>query len=206
MTRCIHSFIITVSIIIILTTSSYNKPVKDNISNLHTEEIITDLKKCDKILEKTRKIYSQELQRWTIIHNCPSSDEIKVNYDNKTSKIKVNIKIDNKIKNEINSQDIVREYEIGFIPPFKTIMNSVDLVTGATYMISSGLRPFLTAGFRPKMFNLQSRIGIGITTTIYDIGASIYGLAYRNISISLIYGTSVLKKNTAVGIGFGVLF
>lgn len=137
-----------------------------------------NLSKAVGYLKKTSRILKQERTRWGRIHE-KVTDTVRVTKDTNKRKLYVEIEMDSKIKNEINSQPITRKYTLDYAPSGRPVFTYLDIMVGASYAWKSGYRALLGIGVRPFEF-LKERndglagLGIGIHTMVYNSGLILY--------------------------------
>lgn len=153
------------------------------------------------LLEEQKKLLLEEKERWKRIHNNPVPDQITI--DDSNGRVKLDITIDTKVSNRINSEPIKRSYTLSWRNrPY--LIQSAALSIGASWMYSDGLRPLLACTYVPTW---AYGVGIGGFTSLYTTGLAVsYTLPqFQELQLFLLTGITVEGK-VAPGLGAGIRF
>ena len=200
---------ITLVLISLLTLSSQLSKATESSSKPTRDDLAKQLKDSTVLLERVNRILKQEKQRWKSIHTNPIPDEVTASYDENSGKTTINVKINTRVENEINSQPITRTYTLTVPRSRHTLLQKPAIVVvGASYIECGGFRPLVGIGvLAPKDIGKYipyiDKVSIFAFTTLYTAGVGLGYIISKDLALSIdaLSAASIANGSTYVGIG-----
>jgi len=184
-------------------------------------DLAVEYERACKALDKANKLLKQERERWKKIHQNPIQEKPEEASLETTEKdMVVRVTIDPKVKNEVNSQAITREFHFGR-KPSDSFFDYVDLGIMACYSHSltdpnlrgvRGILPGVFLGLRPldhwtKIPAAARGWGLGGFCDIFTGGVTLYYShpSMGHASLHVMVGWD-FKGKIAPGVALGVRF